>query len=230
MIVHPDSLTFRGIKGETFHSDIEILNIGSGVLDWKATVPHGWVKLSRYSGTDNDVIAVELTTSELSEGVNYSQILIYDSASFNQLMTVPIEIVLLSPDTVRFSNVNAFANGTAIVPLSVILTHKSKGGYIPFIYDTALAILDSVVANSNSLPSFASQSSGIKQNGGGEIGFRIIDSLWNDSLIIEGNYNIANLYFTAGNNTDTMSIDILASDSSGPYIIDSLDAKIIPIT
>jgi len=226
--VRPDSVIFRGYQGESFSSQLEIVNRGAGSLNWTAVENSNWLHLDKYSGSDYDTIFVTLDTSTLTTGYYQTEILIYDSASFNGEVIIPVELFLSSGDTVQFFNTNAMPGGVGVMPVYVYLIDSAKGGYIPFGFDVSTAALDSIGVNSASMPSFVDFYTNVYTSKASEIGFYINDSTSADSTIPPGNYHIANLFFSTANSDAFNRVDTMFSDSSGSYILKPNMNKKIP--
>jgi len=224
----PDSLSFYTSVDESVEDIIEIVNPGAGSLSWNAIAGDDWVSLDKTTGTDYDTIGVSINTSGLESGYHQSSIIIYDSASFNLEITIPVSLYLSSNDTLQFLNASAAPGGMGMMPLILNLNQSSSGGYIPFDYDTLLAELDSIVWNDGVFPDYVGLFSGIGLDGRAEIGFRVDDSLFGDSTISSGEYNIANLFFTAADTNAHCYIDSCSSDTAGLYILDAALDKTVP--
>jgi hypothetical protein len=224
----PESLVFSGVRGQDFHMTVEVINLGTGMLHWTAAAADDWIDLSHISGSDNDTIRVELETSALSADHYQSYITLTDTTSFNVTATIPVELYFSTTDAIRFSTTNIPLSGNGIMPLSIELVDSIKGAYIPFGYDTAMVTLDSVIVDTLSFPTFVLVSGKTIAAGQVEVGFRVVDSLLNDSTIPAGNYCIANLFFTAKGIIGTTRVDTLHSDSSGVYLLDGYLNKSIP--
>lgn len=214
----PDSIERHGIAGDTLTAQIIIRNPGTGSLDWNATCEAGWLELDKTSGSDNDTINLTIMTETMSTGYHEGALIIYDSASFNQAVSIPVLLYLSSGDSVQFYNASAEPGGIGVMPLYITLINASSGGYIPFTYDTTTAVLDSIVIRESNFPDFVTGYRNVEA-GRGEIGFRVIDSLIGDSLILTGEYYLADLFFTAGEVDVFNTIDTLSSDSSGMYFL-----------
>ncbi|UCD94532.1 MAG: T9SS type A sorting domain-containing protein [Candidatus Zixiibacteriota bacterium] len=225
----PESLYLGGTVGETLSAVLEIVNPGSGSLTWSASAGEAWLNLSRFLGTDYDTIDVTVLTEFLSAGEHFSEIIISDSSAFNQEIAVPVEILLLSGDTVQFLNTNTIPGGIAVMPLFVNIHRFAKGGYIPFACDTAAAILDSIVINEHNLPAFIDFYVGQDPTGRGEVGFRVMAQMIDDSTIPGADYHIADLFFTAADTNAVVVVDTTSSDSSAAYILTWEMAKTLPV-
>ncbi len=217
--VRPDSLRIEAYTGESFIVPIEIVNLAAGSLNWTAVESCDWIFLDKDSGSDYDTIFATIETAALPTGYYRDEILVYDSTSFNKAISIPVELFLSSGDTVQFFNTNAMPLGIGVMPVYIYLIDSATGGYIPIGYDTATATLDSILPNPLSLPPFVEYYTNVTSSGFGELGFRINQSMINDSIIRPGNYHIANLFFTAGDVDVFNLVDTIYSDSSGTYIL-----------
>ncbi len=234
---NPDSVAIEGKQDELLSGAIQILNLGDGALDWKASVADNWISLQNPAGSDNEILNFSLETSSLPAGYYYSEITISDSSSFNQSIEVPITLHLIpsdtiipptQPDTVYFGEDSVNSGGEAIIPLSVTLTGPRKGGYIP-LSSGADANLDSIKADYSAMPSFVEFFGGSGQRGTAEFGFRISDSYLSDSTIPAGVYHIADLFLKAGVSPGNVRIDTTHSDTSQTYILNDSFEKNTPI-
>lgn len=229
--VSSDSLTFQGVVGDRFYANIDVFNLGAGSLDWTAVSGADWIILDKETGSDYETIGITVETSILSAGCHGSDIIIYDSASFNQEVVIPVVIVLypISEDTVQFINANAMPGGMGVMPLNLNLHSPAKGGYIPFGYDKNTAVLDSIIVDTQSMPSFVEFFAGIAPPGKGEIGFKVNEDVIGDSLMPEGDYHIADLFFTVSDTNVFNYVDTSSSDSSCLYILDQLLTRRVPV-
>ncbi|MCP4706618.1 MAG: T9SS type A sorting domain-containing protein, partial [candidate division Zixibacteria bacterium] len=162
----------------------------------------------------------------LTTGSYRTDIVIYDSVSFNENISVPVYLYISSDDTVLIAGTNTMPGQMAVIPLYLNLSDPSKAVYLPIGFDNNTAELDSIVPNTAELPSTVDFYSSF---GGGEaeIGLRLNETVFDTELIMPGNYEIASLFFTAGNNDVFNKIDTLSSDSSGLYILsESLEKKV----
>ncbi len=224
----PDSLVFSGIVGESLSKEIEIVNLGAGTLDWTAVKDDDWFDINIENGSDYDTVAVTVESAAMATGYYCSEIRIYDSSSFNIEVIVPVQLYLSSGDTIEFINGSAPPGGPGVVPISAFFRDSVKGAYIPFTFDSTTATLDSIIPNSGIFPSFINFNV-VKETGGkGEIGFRVDPSCINDSSVAGGQYVLANLFFTASDTNCHNLIDTLSSDSSGVYVLNISQARVVP--
>lgn len=222
----PDTLIIRGGEEDILSGQIEISNPGSGTLEWTAVLSANWLSLDKYAGTDYDTIFISLDNS-LTTGSYGTEILIYDSASFNQSISVPVYLYISSDDTVLIANANTMPGQLAVMPLYLNLADPAKALYLPISYDNSTAVLDSIVPNTGKFLSSVNFFSGI--NGGkAEFGLRIDESVFETESIPPGSYEMASLFFTAGNDDVFNPVDTLSSDSSGLYILSELLEKKVP--
>jgi hypothetical protein len=226
--VRPDTLELAGTAGQTLHGQLEIVNLGGGQLNWTAVPGDNWVIPDTYTGSDCDTLNITAETGSLASGYHHSEIVVYDSASFNEEVCVPVMLRLSSEDTVQFFNTNAVPGGLGVMPVYIRLADSAKGGYIPFGYDSATAVMDSIIPNSASMPSYVDFYFTLAEVGQAEIGFRINDSSYDNSAISEGYYHIASLFFSVSDTNAFNCIDTLVSDSSGPYILGISENKRLP--
>jgi hypothetical protein len=224
---NPDTLIFKGNSLSTFEGSIEIANLGSGTLDWTAVSTGDWLVPDRFTGSDYDTINVTVLTNTLNSGYHRADIIITDEASFNQEVVVPVKLYLSSGDTIQFSNANAMPGSPLVMPLSLLLSGPVKAGYIPFTYDTAVGTLDSIIPHAINFPDYAQFHSAIF-NGTAEIGFRIEESMFHSADIPQGNYELATLFFTAGDSDIFSTVDTLFSDTATVYILNASLTKNIP--
>ncbi len=224
----PETLNLAENVGEDISSYLKIVNLGEGALQWQVASPALWLNLDRNSGADNDSIRIDLNSAGLIPGRYHSEVIIWDSASFNQLITVPVSFHLISPDTVEFVSANILPDGSGVMSFSLGLTNPAKGGYIPFAYDSSYVRLDSIIFNPGILPSFVEFGSHMGDAGRGEVGFRINAAMFSDSLISPGKYSFAQLHFTAYSTDAVVTVDTLPSDTAGVYILDTLGNRFIP--
>ena len=224
----PDSFAFDAVTGDTLTGQVEIKNPGDDHLAWTAVPADEWVEMDRTTGSDGDKINITIETISLTTGYYYTGIIIYDSASFNVEEFLPIEIFLSSGDTVQFINSPVVPNQIGLMPVYLTLISPTKGGYIPFGYDGATAVLDSMIINDHNLPDFVDYAVSIGTDSTGELGFRINDSMLADSVIPSGEYHIADLFFTAGESEVFNMVDTLSSDSSSVYILNEAMEKVVP--
>jgi len=224
----PDSLVFYAVMGDTLEGQVQIENPGDEILSWTAVAIESWLEIDRASGTDNDIINVTIETAALSTGYHHSGIMVYDSASFNIEVFIPIDIYLSSGDTVQFMNTNVMPYQLGLMPVYITLIDSSKGGYVPFGYDSSTAALDSIVFNEDNLPDFVDYYSTIVGGGAAEFGWRVNASDIGDSSIPAATYHIADLFFTAGGHEVFNTVDSTSSDSSGIYILGKTLANDVP--
>ncbi len=224
----PDSFIFNATAGATLNGLTRIQNSGDGSLGWTAIPADNWIDIDRASGSDNDTINITIETSTLATGYHHSGLSIIDSASFNVEVFIPIDIFLSSSDTVQFMNTNVMPGLTGLVPVYLTLSSAARGGYVPFGYDSSTAALDSIVINESNLPDFVTYYTSVQTGGTGEFGFRVADSVLNDSTIPAGTYHIADIFFTAGESDAFNVIDTVYSDSSGSYILGESSIKQVP--
>ncbi len=223
----PDTLIIKGGEGDMLSGQIEISNPGSGTLDWTAVLSAGWLSLDKYTGSDYDTIFISINNLQLTTGSYGTEILIYDSASFNQEIIVPVYLYISSDDTVLIANANTMPGELAVMPLYLKLSDPAKALYIPITYDNSTAVLDSIVPNTTELPPSVKFFFGI--NGGeAEFGLRIDETVLNDESIPAGSYEMASLFFTAGNDDVFNRVDTLSSDSSGLYVLSESLEKRVP--
>jgi len=224
----PDSFVFNANIGETLTGRTEIKNAGDDHLAWTAVPADDWVEIDRTTGSEREKINITIESATLPTGYHYTGITVYDSTSFNVEVFIPIEIYLSSGDTVQFMNSNVMPGQIGLMPVYITLISPTKGGYVPFGFDSSTAALDSIVINDYNMPDFVDYSTAIASGGVGELGFRVTDSLFDDSAVSAGTYHIADLFFTAGESEVLNTVDTLSSDSAGPYIlIDSIE-KVVP--
>ncbi len=233
----PDSIVIEGKQGNPLNGAVQIINLGEGALNWKALAGNNWIFIQNSAGSDNDILNFNLETSSLAVGSHFSEIIISDTASFNQSINIPIELRLLpadtiitptQPDTVCFGEDTVITGEVAAIPLTVYLTDSRKGGYIPFSCD-ANASLDSIIVNHLAAPSYVDLFASSAQNGMGELGFRVADCCFDDSVIPAGEYHFADLFLKAGMSSGNASIDTAHSDSSDTYILTGLLEKKTPV-
>lgn len=234
---NPDSVVIEGKQGSALNGTVQIINLGEGALNWKASARDNWISVQNSTGSDNDILNFNLETSSLAIGSHFSEIIVSDTASFNQSINIPVELSLLpadtiitpaQPDTVSFGQDTVIAGGAAIIPLTVYLTGSRKGGYIPF-FCNANASLDSIVVHHLAAPSYVDLFVSNIQNGIGELGFRVADYCFGDSAIPAGEYHLADLFLKAGMSSGNASVDTTYSDSSSAYILDELLEKNTPV-
>ena len=224
----PDSIEMHGVAGDVLQHAVMIANPGSGSLNWIAVEAASWLSLDIETGTDDDIITVTATTSSLTSGYHETDIIINDNSSFNQTVTVPVELYLSCGDTVNFINANTMPGLDAMMPVFIKLSRASKGGYIPFGADSNLTPIDSIVINSSSMPSFVDFYQTVINAGEAEIGFRVMDSYLADSFVDPGNYYIGNIHFSSIDSNLLSIVDTIHTDSSGSYILDTFLVKGIP--
>jgi len=223
---NPETLIIRGGEDDILAGQIEISNPGSGALDWTAVISADWLSLDKNSGTDYDTIFITIDDS-LPTGSYGTEMLIFDSASFNQIVNVPVYLYISSDDTVLIANANTMPGQLAVVPLYLNLSAPAKALYVPISYDNTTAVLDSIIPNTAELPSSVNFFSGI--NGGtAEFGLRVDESVFDTESIPAGNIEMVSLFFTAGNDDVFNRIDTLSSDSSGLYILSEALQKKVP--
>lgn len=219
----PEMIAFSGTVGQTLQEYVTISNAGSGSLNWNAQSSASWLTINPTTGVDNDLIELSVNSADLNSGYYMTDVIITDSTSFNQGVTIPVELFLSSGDTVRFMNNNTMPGNTGLIPVFLSLSRPARGAYIPIGCDPT-AHIDSVVVNTLALPSrvefFGDEIC--------EIGFRIPDTMPSDSAVTPGNYYLANIFLTAGESSAFCKIDTLFSDSSGCYILDTLMFKQVP--
>jgi len=222
---NPDTLVIRGGEEDMLSGLIEISNPGSGILNWTAELSAGWLNIDKYAGSDYDTIFISIDNS-LATGSYNTEMLIYDSASFNQSLTVPVYLYISSDDTILIADASTMPGQLAVMPLYLKLSDPAKALYIPISYDNSMAILDSIVSNTTELPSSVNFFTGIS-GGKAEFGLRIDDAVFDTESIPPGDYEVASLFFTAGNDDVFNRVDTLSSDSSGLYILsESLERKV----
>jgi hypothetical protein len=224
----PDSIGLEGGMGDNLEAEVEISNPGSGILEWAAVTSVDWLLLDKYSGTDYDTLTVSVDNSLLHTGHFSTELLIYDSASFNQLLTIPVTLSLTSNDTIWFYNANTMPGEMAIMPVYIKLSEPAKAIYIPLAWDNSTAVLDSIVPQSGLLPPFVDCFTAIDADGTAEMGFRINEVDFYDDEILSGNYHIASLYFTADVTECFNPVDTASSDTAEVYVLNSSLDKVLP--
>jgi len=213
---------------------VTIDNAGYGALNWAASPDADWIGVSPSTGVTPDTMEISITTNMLLYGTYYAGIRLIDTDhnDSSQIINVTLHVIEpiteISPDTVQFFNTNAAPLGIGVMPVYIYLIDSVSGGYIPIGYDTSTAVLDSIIVNPLSLPSFVDCYANVTSIGTGEFGFRIKQSMINDSIIMPGNYHIANLFFTAGDVEVYNTVDTVFSDSSVTYILGSDLVKRVP--
>ena len=227
MAVRPESLNFQGWRGETLLDTVEIIDLGSGVLNWEARPSEGWMSLDKYRGSGDGLVIVELSTASLTKENYLADITFSDSASFNQVIHIPLSVQLKTADTLQFINANVLPEGTGIMPVQLRLNQSCKGGYIPITFDPAMISIDSIVPNYKALPEFVSWSTSSGDSGLAELFFNMIDSLAGGSSIQPGSYIICNLFLAAGAVSGLTRVDSGASDSA-LYLLNAAGQRIIP--
>ncbi|SYZ73219.1 exported hypothetical protein [Candidatus Zixiibacteriota bacterium] len=225
----PETLSLTGDVGDNLQTRIKIINLGEGVLNWQAAPSDAALYLDKTSGTDDDSITIGLATAAMVPGLYNYSVTVWDSASFNQSINMPVTVRLLSSDTVQFLNTNLLPNESGVMPISLRLTGPSKGGYIPFAFDSSYIRLDSITFDSANMPSCMEYYTASATTGRGELGFRINTAHFDDSLISPGEYPFARFYFTANSAEAVIAVDTASSDSSGAYLLDSLGNRYVPV-
>lgn len=90
----PGALHYEAILGEaspppqTFIID----NVGSGVLQWRATSNAPWLTLSQESGADHAVVTANVNSSDLTAGAHTATITLQDQANNAQTITVFLNV------------------------------------------------------------------------------------------------------------------------------------------
>ncbi|MCP4634202.1 MAG: hypothetical protein GY855_14855, partial [candidate division Zixibacteria bacterium] len=93
----PDTIIIKGSEEEVLTGQIEISNPGAGTLDWTAEISAAWLNVDKYSGSDYDTIFISID-NELTTGSYRTDIVIYDSVSFNENISVPVYLYISSDD------------------------------------------------------------------------------------------------------------------------------------
>jgi len=225
--VKPDSLILKGGEDDLITGMLEVTNPGSGSLAWQAVLSADWLNLDNYSGSDYDTINITVDNILVSSGSYRTDIQIYDSASFNKSVTIPLFLYLSSDDTIRIIDANAMPGGIGAMPIFLKLNDPAKAAYIPLNYDNSTAILDSIVPNSAAFSSSVNFFNHINA-GEAEIGFRIDETVFSEESVPPGYYNIATLFFTAGISEVFNRVDTLSSDSSGLYVLSETLVRSVP--
>ena len=223
----PETLNLYGNLTETISGTIQILNPGSGTLDWNVVNNIPWLDLDITGGSDNDIINVEVLSGFLGSGIHTGELYFYDSASFNIDTIVPVNLYLSSSDTVIFQNGNTMPGGIGVIPISMTLSNPATEIYIPIGFNSSLATLDSVVFDETSFDDNIIAGDIIGE-GFAEISIYSDTSIVGDLTIAPGDYDFALLYFTAADTDAICPVDTVSSDTSSLYVKNGLFQKSVP--
>ncbi len=228
LAVMPDQLDFFAVVGDNPIQQLTVINGATGSLAWTALENSIWLSIDKSFGTDNDVISVGVNTENLSSGFYKTHIDIYDSASFNVSVAVPVNLYLSSGDSIVFMNSNTMPGMIGVVPIFIDLLEPAKSGYVPFASDSHIVALDSLDFSLSTWPPGVDFYQGFSGDAVGEFGFRLSPAIFDSLALPPGRYFLGNLFYTARDTNAIAVLDTLYSDSSGAYILDTFLVKNYP--
>lgn len=224
----PDSIFIYTDSINNLDTFIVVNNAGVGILNWQAQVSSPWLRLDKSSGLSGDTIRLSVADYSLDFGLYNNQLTIIDSASFNKKTIVPIimDYFDCSEDTIKIEPTTIDSSQSGNTSIISNLINDIKQIDLVLKYDNRMLRIDSVVKGYN-----------LSQN----IDFvAYIDSLngmlnfkWAinnpDSILVAGNHQLGELFFTSIGQIGTTSIDTLISDTLFSQITLTNDKNVTPI-
>ena len=226
--VVPDSIITASNLPAEIDTFITIQNTGGGITNWIALSADPWLLIDRTAGSDNDIIRLSIDESLLTPGLWNSNIEITDSNAINisTICYFKFEYIEDFVDTIRIEPANLFPGEEGVSVISLDLASTIESIFFPVQFDTAAIIVDSLIFGTE-LPLYMDKYSQIN-NSFSQFTLEL-SSIAPGMYMTEGNYLLAEIFFTSQNNIITTSFDTLYNDSLYPLIMTSTGAAKTPI-
>lgn len=223
--VEPDSVFLFTDSLDTVLSCLAISNPGTGILSWHAFSDAFWLNLTSTSGVGDDTLCFTVSPS-LSPGTYETTIEMYDSASFNQHISVPVTVLYYrqSDDSIEVASANVEVNNSISISMTANLSQDIKTLTVPLQYDTAYLVVDSVQPGIT-VPEGVSMVSQIQADGIIYVQYSCDNS---SACMLVGEYHIAEIFCTAKTVVGETFIDTLFGGQYPLEVTTSDDTKYIP--
>lgn len=218
LLVEPDSLHLATTEPDSTEMVLVISNPGVGTLNWVCEASDTWLQLSQLSGDADDSIAITVEAAGLSYGMHTAHIEFSDSATFNQVVTVPVVLEYMEPslDTVAIGSSQVALSSQGSVSIDAMLVNAVSGMSLPLQYDTLRVIIDSVVFDNN-LPDFIEGT--FEDIRSEEVCVVRFSSSVPDSALAIGGVSLATVHFTSTDIPGQFSLTPPMTESMAPYFV-----------